>query len=128
MPIVSQAVEYHDGETPLAGICFHDEAGSSNKPGLLLVHHGGGLDDRAKAHAASYAGRGFVVFACDMYGSGVMGSRERIMATLGAFRNDPSGLCRRAKSGLDILTAHPQFDGRAAAIGYCFGGMTVLQM
>ena len=50
------------------------------------------------------------------------------MATLVAFRNDPAGLLRRAKAGLDTLTTHTQFDGRAAAIGYCFGGMTVLQM
>jgi len=34
----------------------------------------------------------------------------------------------RARAGLDVLSAHPLVDGRLAAIGSCFGGMTVLQL
>jgi len=127
MATVAQAVEYRDGDTPLSGFIFGDSA-PQQRPGLLLVHHGAGLDDHARVRARSYADLGFVVFACDMYGPAVAGNGERIMATLGHFRNDRQALCRRALAGLDILTAQPQFDGRAAAIGYCFGGMTVLQM
>ena len=33
-----------------------------------------------------------------------------------------------AGAGLDVLTAHPRVDGRAAAVGYCFGGTTVLEL
>jgi dienelactone hydrolase len=128
MTITSQIIEYRDGETPLTGLLFGNFVEQKKRPGLLLVHHGPGLDDHAKAHAQMYAESGFVVFACDMYGPGVVGNRERIMATLGQFRNDPNGLRRRAAAGLDILTAQSQFDGRAAAIGYCFGGMTALRL
>jgi len=128
MPPVSQPIEYRDGNTPLSGLLFTDPDRTQKKPGLFLVHAGSGLDDHAKGRAQYYAELGFVVFACDMYGLGVIGNRERIMATLGEMRSDPGKLCQRARSGLDVLTKQPQVDGRIAAIGYCFGGMTVLQM
>jgi dienelactone hydrolase len=92
------------------------------------VHHGGGLDDHAKSRSQSFAELGFVVFACDMYGPGIAGNRERTLVLLGEMRSDPVKLCRRAQAGLDVLKAQPQVDGRIAALGYCFGGMTVLHM
>jgi len=128
MPTVCQSIEYRDGDTPLSGLLFTAPAYLKKRPGLFLVHAGSGLDDHAKGRAESYAEIGFVVFACDMYGPGIAGNRERVMATLGEMRSDPAKLCQRARAGLEILTAHPQVDGRIAAIGYCFGGMTVLQM
>jgi dienelactone hydrolase len=128
MAAVSQIIEYRDGQMQLSGLLFIDPARQGKRPGLFLVHAGAGLDDHAKDHAKSYAELGFVVFACDMYGPGVIGNRERIMATLGEMRSDPAKLCQRARAGLDVLGAQPQVDGRIAAIGYCFGGMTVLQM
>ena len=128
MAIMSRKIEYRDADTPLAGLLFNDPTRTGKGPGLLLVHHGGGLDDHAKTHSHSYAELGFVVFACDMYGAGVAGNRERTLALLGEMRGDPGKLCRRAQAGLDVLKAQHQLDGRIAAIGYCFGGMTVLQM
>ena len=128
MAPVSQTIEYRDGDTQLSGLLFAEPAREKKRPGLFLVHAGAGLDDHAKDRAKSYAELGFIVFACDMYGPGVIGNRERIMATLGEMRGDPAKLCQRARAGLEILTAHPQVGGRIAGIGYCFGGMTVLQM
>ena len=121
-------IEYRDGETQLSGLLFSDLERRKKRPGLLLVHAGAGLDDHAKARAESYAALGFVVFACDMFGPGVAGNRERVIAMLGELRSDPAKLCQRVRAGLDVLTAQPQVDERVAAIGYCFGGMTVLQM
>jgi len=128
MATVSQAIDYRDDHTPLSGLLFSNADRQGKRPGLLLVHHGAGLEEHARKRATSFADLGFVVFACDMYGPGVAGDRERILACLGELRNDPAKLCRRAQAGLDVLTAQPQVDGRLAAIGYCFGGMTVLQM
>lgn len=128
MAPVSQTIEYRDVDTQLSGLLFTDPARQKKRPGLFLVHAGTGLDDHAKGRAKSYAELGFIAFACDMYGPGVIGNRERIMATLGEMRGDPAKHCQRARAGLEVLTAHPQVDGRVAAIGYCFGGMTVLQM
>jgi dienelactone hydrolase len=128
MAITAQTVEYRDGDTPLSGLLFADSAQQQKRPGLLLVHHGAGLDEHTKEHAGYYAGQGFVVFACDMYGPGIAGNPERVMAYLMEMRSDPAKLVQRARAGIDVLAAHPQMNGHLAAIGYCFGGMTVLQM
>jgi len=127
MTTTSQTVEYRDGDARLTGLLFVDKR-AGRRPGLLLVHHGGGLDDHAKSRSHSFAELGFIVFACDMYGRGIAGNRERTTALLMEMRANPEKLVTRARAGLDVLAAHPSVDGRLAAIGYCFGGMTVLQM
>jgi dienelactone hydrolase len=58
----------------------------------------------------------------------VAGDRDQIRATLMALRDDPDRLCRRAEAGLSVLRSRPEVDGRAAAVGFCFGGMTVLTL
>ena len=128
MAIISQTIDYRDGDTPLSGLLYADHARAGKRPGLLLLHHGGGLDDHAKSRSQSFAQLGFIVFACDMYGRGIAGHRERTTALLMEMRDNPGKLVARARAGLDVLSAHPLVDGRLAAIGYCFGGMTVLQM
>jgi dienelactone hydrolase len=128
MPFTSKVIEYQDGGTHLAGVMFADSAQAEPRPGILVVHGGAGLDDHAKKRAKALADLGFVAFACDMYGSAVRGNPERIMATLLEFRQDAGRLCRRAQAGLDILLSSPEVDGRIGAVGYCFGGMTVLEL
>jgi dienelactone hydrolase len=124
----TQEIQYRDGDTELAGQLVWDEARSGQRPGILVVHGGAGLDEHAKGRARRFAELGFVVFACDMYGAGVAGNRERIMARLMEFRGDRAKLCARARAGLEVLASQPLVDGRMAAVGYCFGGMTVLEL
>jgi dienelactone hydrolase len=98
------------------------------RPGILVVHGGAGLDGHAEGRARRLAVLGFIVFACDMYGDGVAGNRERVMARIQELRSDSAILCQRARAGIDVLAAQPQVDGRIAAVGYCLGGMTVLEL
>ena len=119
---------YDDQGTPLTGYLAWNDEHREQLPGILVVHGGAGLDDHARGRAQRLAELGFVVFACDMYGDGVAGDRQRIMARIMELRQDPSRLCDRALAGLEILTSHPAVDGRLAAVGYCFGGMTVLEL
>ncbi|MBV8296330.1 MAG: dienelactone hydrolase family protein [Acidimicrobiia bacterium] len=121
-------VSYRDEDVELTGFVVRHENETAARPGILLVHGGAGLDDHAKGQAARYAALGYVVLACDMYGPGAAGDRERIMATLGELRNDPDKMCRRAQAGLTVLSSRPDVDGRAAAVGFCFGGMVVLTL
>jgi dienelactone hydrolase len=128
MSIETQEVSYRDGDTELNGIFTWDDAKLGKGPGILVVHGGAGLDNHARGRARRMAELGYVGFACDMYGKGVAGDRQRVMARIIELRKDPSVLCQRASAGIEVLAAHPRVDGRIAAIGFCFGGMTVLEL
>lgn len=63
-----------------------------------------------------------------MYGEGVAGDRERIMACLKALRDDPALLVRRGQAGLTALSGCPEVGTGMVAIGFCFGGMAALAL
>jgi len=116
-------VSYSDGTTALTG-SLH---GPSPAPaGILLIHGGAGLDDHARAQAARWAALGYAVLACDMYGDGVAGDRQRVMTELTALRDDAELLTRRAVAGLEVLRSHAGPAAPLAAVGYCFGGLAAL--
>ena len=128
MKMNTQAIAYRDGDTELTGQFTWDAERSDKRPGILVVHGGAGLDAHAKGRARQLAELGYVVFACDMYGNGVAGNRERVMARIAELRDDPAKLCQRSRAGIKVLVSHPQVDGRIAAVGYCFGGMVALEL
>lgn len=128
MTISAEAVAYRDGETPLTGYLAWDDGRRGPRPGVLVVHGGAGLDEHAKGRARRIAALGYLAFACDMYGDGIAGDRERIMSTIAALRADRARLTGRALAGIDQLMSHPDVDARVGAVGYCFGGMTVLEI
>lgn len=129
MSIRQQSVSYRDDDgTALTGVLHLPEVPAGERSGILLIHGGAGLDDHANDQSRRYAALGYVVFACDMYGDGVPGDRDRVVRCVTALRDDPQLLVRRARAGLDALAAAPLVDGRYAAVGYCFGGMAVLQL
>jgi dienelactone hydrolase len=73
---------------------------------------------------------GYVAFAPDMYGAGKVVDHPddaRKMATM--VRENVKVWRGRAEAGLKQLKAQPNVDGdKLAAIGYCFGGSTCLQL
>lgn len=127
MSLREESVEYLDGDVELRGfLVLDDHAGE--RPGMLVVHGGAGLDDHARGRARQLAGLGLVVFACDMYGEGVTGDRERVMATIADLIGDRDKLCHRALAGINVLASDPRVNESIAAVGYCFGGRTVLEL
>lgn len=128
--VVSRAVEYRDGEAVLEGYLAYDDAVKGPRPAVLIVHEWKGLNDYAKGRADQLAALGYVGFAIDMYGKGVFAETHEEAAKLsGAYRNDRHRMRQRAKAAYDVLLRQPEVDtSRVAAMGYCFGGMTVLEM
>jgi dienelactone hydrolase len=126
--IATRPLSYGDLDTSLTGVFHWDETQPGPKPGILLIHGGAGLDEHARDQASRYAELGYAVLACDMYGEGVAGDRERVMATVTALRDDPALLVRRGQAGLTALSRCPEVGGDLAAIGFCFGGMAALAL
>ena len=127
MRLETEPIVYRDGAARLSGCLVIDADRAGTRPGVLVVHGGAGIDDHARGRARRFAGSGFVVFACDMYGEGVTGNRERIIRQIGELRSNRPALVRRVQSAVEILSSRAEVDGRIAAVGYCFGGMIVLE-
>lgn len=128
--IHTETVEYKLGDVVLAGYLAYDDATDNKRPGVLVVHEWMGINDYAKQRAEQLAGLGYVAFALDMYGKDVkIANREEASAMAGKFYQDRQLMRDRAAAGLEQLNAFRLTDpNHVAAIGYCFGGSTVLEL
>lgn len=128
--IHTEPIEYQHGETVLEGDVAYDDALEGQRPGVLVVHEWKGLNEYAKRRARQLAELGYLAFAIDMYGKGILAKDHEEAARLsGAYRSDRRLMRARAEAGLQVLRHHPLADpSRIAAIGYCFGGTTILEL
>ncbi|OOZ18865.1 dienelactone hydrolase [Solemya velum gill symbiont] len=128
--VQTKTVEYeHDGEK-LTGHLYWDDAKKGNGPGVMVIHAWWGLNDYAKTRARMLAEAGYVAFAADMYGTGkVTDKPAQAKEWMLEVTADVDGWQERAALGLEQLKKSGLVDPqRMAAIGYCFGGGTILQM
>jgi len=126
--IATRDLPYRDLDSSLTGQFCWNDGQEGPRPGILLIHGGAGLDAHAREQACRYAALGYAVLACDMFGDGIAGDRERVMACLLALRDDPDLLIRRGQAGLAALAGCQEVAGPAAAVGFCFGGMAALAL
>jgi dienelactone hydrolase len=129
--IQTKTVEYKQGDTTLEGFVAWDDAIPGPRPGVLVVHQWMGLTDYEKHRAEMLAQLGYVAFCADIYGKGVRPQNmQEAGAQAGKYRNGNRELLRaRVNAGLDALRQQTLVDPkRTAAIGYCFGGTTVLEL
>jgi dienelactone hydrolase len=128
--IHTETVEYKQGDTALEGFVAYDDAIQGKRPGVLVVHQWMGLTDYEKKRAEMLAQLGYVAFCADIYGKGVRPQNAtEAGAQAGKYKSDRQLLRARVNAGLDALRQQPLVDSkRVAAIGYCFGGTTVLEL
>lgn len=128
--VQTKKITYKDGGVECQGFLAWDDAVAGPRPGVLVVHEWWGLNDYAKQRAEQLAKAGYVAFCPDMYGEGKTVAHPKDAGEMaGKVRADVAGWRKRALAGLAVLQAQPQCDKtRCAAIGYCFGGSTALQL
>jgi dienelactone hydrolase len=126
----TQDIAYRDGDVNMSGFLAYDEKITDKRPGVLVVHEAWGLGEHAMSRAKMLAELGYVAFAVDLYGG-----RKQVTdlaqagAVMGDLTADPRKLRTRAGAGLSMLASQPQVDAkRLGAIGFCFGGTTVLEL
>jgi len=128
--VVTKVVEYEYDGAKLKGYLAYDDALKGKLPGVLVVHEWWGLNDYARERCKKLAELGYVALAVDMYGDGKTTEHPddaRKMATV--VRENLKTWRGRAEAGLKQLTSQPNVDAtKIAAIGYCFGGSTCLQL
>lgn len=128
--IHTEAIAYQQGETVLEGYLAYDEANNKPRPGVLVVHAWKGLGEHEKESARKLAKLGYVALAADIYGKGVRPTTNEEAATQAQiYRSDRQLLRDRANAGVKVLQEHPLTQAnKIGAIGYCFGGGTVLEL
>ena len=128
--VVAKEIPYeHDGQK-LKGYLVYDDAKGVQAPGVLVIHEWWGLNDYAKKRARQLAEMGYVAFAADMFGDG-KSTRDpkQAQAWYDQATKKPGLLASRSKAGLEVLKKQQQTDPKKlGAIGFCFGGTTVMQL
>jgi dienelactone hydrolase len=126
----TETIEYKDGDTVLQGFLAYDESIKGKRPGVLIVHQWKGLGDYEQKRAEMLAKLGYNAFAVDIYGKGVRPQdTASAAATSGKYKADRVLLRERVNAGLAVLQKQELTDPkRIAAIGYCFGGTTVIEL
>ena len=127
--IREEIVEFHEGEQRLEAKAFVP-AGESLRASVLVAHTWAGRGDFECGQARALAELGYVGFAADLFGDGRVGaSPEENRANLDGMLADRDLLQRRLRVNLDAMKAMSAVASEAtAAVGYCFGGLCVLDM
>lgn len=128
--MLTEDIEYRADGVRMIGQYVVDDTRPGRRAGVLVCHEGPGLTEHTKKIAARLAGLGYAAFAMDYHGDGKpLANPADTMARLAPWRADPTGIRARATAALGVLKARKEVDpARLAAIGYCFGGTTALEL
>ncbi len=129
--MITNNVEYNDGDVLLEGFVAYEET-DVQKPLVLVAHDWSGRRQFACNAATRIAELGYVGFALDMYGKGIFGSDNDVAgnsALMNPLASNRALLRQRIRAALVAGRNIPQVDAtRVAAMGFCFGGMCVLEL
>ncbi|MFN3236692.1 MAG: dienelactone hydrolase family protein [Pseudomonadales bacterium] len=128
----TELIEYQHGDATLEAYVAYDDSVSGPRPTVLIGHDWTGRRDYATGKADEMAALGYVGIAIDMYGKGVFGKDDDVdynSSLMGPFATDRTLLRGRIGAALDLAKGLDVVDNaRIAAMGYCFGGMCVLEL
>ena len=130
MAVVTREVEYQHRDVVFEGTLAVDNATAIKRPVVLVSHAWGGRDDFAIQKARELAKLGYVGFALDLYGKGVLGrDKDENRALMAPLLEDRLLLQARMDTAVEVASAQPEADAsKVGAIGYCFGGLCVLDL
>ena len=128
--IQERLIEYeHDGAL-LEGFLAYDDAQAGSRPAVMIAHAWAGRGEFECDKARALAKLGYAGFAADLYGKGVFGKdREENANRMQVFLDDRAKLQSRLTTALAVMKAQPEADeSQVAAMGFCFGGLCVLDL
>ena len=119
----------HDGKTFEAYYAY-DDSHPVDRPLVLIAHDWSGRNAFAEQKARDLAALGYVGFALDMYGKGILGTTdEEKSALIQPFFADRTLVAQRMQAALAVARSLAPVDtNKVAAIGFCFGGLCVLDL
>jgi dienelactone hydrolase len=129
----AKPVEWKIGKESFSGVLVFDDANAIKRPGVVMVPDWKGVTENAVTKARSIAGDDYVVLVADVYGKNVRpNDNDEAKAQVKKLYADRNVLRARVAKALEVLKAQagkaPLDAGKLGAIGYCFGGATVLEL
>ncbi|MFM8905749.1 MAG: dienelactone hydrolase family protein, partial [Verrucomicrobiota bacterium] len=127
--VVERPLEYKAGGVLCEGWHAYDDAATSRRPGVLIIHQWTGVSDHEKDAARKLASLGYNVLVADIYGKGVRPQPPAAGKEAGRYKADRALLRVRANAAVDVLASDTRTDAsKLAATGYCFGGTSVIEL
>lgn len=116
-----------DGTACIGYLALPD--GEGPFPGILVSPAFGGLSDMDRATCDRLAAEGYVALGVDYYSDGKHTTdRAQAAEWMAAMQADRPLLASRMQAALRTINELPQMNGRVGAMGYCFGGKSVLDL
>lgn len=126
----NKKIEYRDNDTVLEGYCAIDNKITGKRPAVLVAHDWSGRNEFADKKAEKLAELGYVGFALDIFGKGKLGqTKEEKSQLIEPFVQNRKLLLNRLLAGFETLKKLEMVDSsKIGAIGFCFGGLCVLDL
>lgn len=130
MSCAGTTLQYDAGDTHCIGEYYIPKDATGPLPVVVVVHAWNGLNDEVRDKCHALAHEGYIAFAADIHGNGkVYTDTAELQAVLGPYFADRQMLLDRVSGAIDAAKTIPGADAsRIGAMGYCFGGMTVLDI
>ena len=130
MGIQTRPINYEHNGTSLEGILAIDDNTKTPAPVVLISHAWAGRTDFEIGAAKKLAELGYAAIAIDLYGKGVSGATpEECEKLMTPFMKDRALLQSRLLHTIDVVKDLIETDANnVAAIGFCFGGLCVLDI
>jgi dienelactone hydrolase len=130
---VSKPITWKVGKQTYSGFVVYDDASAEKRPGLLMVPDWLGVTSAAVDKAKQIARDRYVVLVVDMYGKGKRPKNPtQAMAQVKKLYADRPAMRLRMDKALEVLRTKagkaPVDTARIAALGFCFGGSSVLEL
>ena len=125
-----ETVTYPCEGTSCKGYLVYDTSSTAKRPAILIVPAFRGLDDFVRKKTHELAEAGYAAFAADLYGNGLeVKTNEEAQALMMPLFINRQLLRHRITSAFDALAKMPFVDtNKIGAIGFCFGGLTVIEL
>lgn len=129
-PVSIDPLAYRAGDVQVSGYLARDASQAGRRPGVVVVHDAWGVGENVKMRARMLAEFGYVALVADLYGEGnAPRGVDEARAKLDFFKSNVDVLRGRIIGAVESLAMQPDVDNaRLGAIGYCFGGTTVLEL
>ncbi|XAF99085.1 dienelactone hydrolase family protein [Pseudomonas sp. REB1044] len=130
--MVAKPIAYTVDALPFEGYLVYDDAQTAARPGLMMVPNWMGVTPNAIDKAKLVAGKQYVVFVSDIFGKDIRpANASEAEAAATKVRSDRASMRKIAQAAVDVLKGQKLAavdNRRVAAIGFCLGGTSILEL